>query len=257
MDVEIKFKQGPVVVNENTGQGINNEYPLWNEIIGNEHFPATKESASYQLTLRKKVESHDEVEKTEEELIDALSQLSYVWPFAGGSVMTPEVLRLQYVPSFESNAAEVKKHLLGEANLKRVTRDACFPFEITGTYLRFPLKPAIELCSKSKEDVYLQMLFEYYRKASTDPFTWFIALYNIRDVLKYAFDNSSKKTKNTLSINEKEWKYFGRVLNNNNLRHPPISKASAKSINNEEVNKVKKLGFKWINAYLNYKGIDI
>lgn len=257
MDVVITVKQGPVIIQDHSGWAVKQQYDLWDGIKGEEEFPATKKSAFYWLRLRKNVTSHDEVDGIEKCLIDALRCLSRVWQFAGGTLMSMETTRVERVPSFESNASEVKEHLLAKEGKKQLISNIKMFGEVCGTYRRFPLKPAIELCLKCKEDLDLLMLFEYYCMACTDISTWFIDLYKVRDVLSRILVKKKIKRKN-LNIDLEEWCSFGKKLNAEyDLRHPPRDKAVGKKISREEVQELRKLGSKWITAYLNHIGIEV
>jgi hypothetical protein len=118
--VELSIKEGPLVIDTLFGAGAEKEVPLWDEIVGRETFPATKESAFYQLHLRTPVHRADEVVKAEEHLKICLTFVSHVWHFAGGTLLVYESIRPEKIPRYISNAERIEEELLAMQGKKKI-----------------------------------------------------------------------------------------------------------------------------------------
>lgn len=254
MDVKIELTQSPVYMKWLEGRGLDSEYYLWSEIYGHEFFSKNMESAKYVLTLKKNAIHHAEVSKIEVELVDALTRLSEAWVFSGGSLFPIKEKKLIYQPLYSSNAEEVEKELLAREGKSKVTSDLSLGWESGCTYYEAPLRKAIGICTAAISRPEIQNIVKYYTEARLNGEKWFIDLYKVRDAIKNVY-GSATKAKEILKIDEKEWGYFGDVLNNNNLRHPPKGGASVASISSEEQNKVESLAWEWVSRFLKYEGV--
>ncbi len=256
-EIRIRVRQGPVYVQKNTGEGINKEYGFRESIRVQEKFPAIRGSAFYWLTLKRKTSSYKRIEIIEKELLIALGDLCRVWHFAGGCLMMPIETRSVKIPEYESNAWDVKRHFLKKMGLKDVSISRTIPIDFIGTYRQFPLKNAIRLCHTCDKDLDLLMLFEYYYWALTEPSTWFINLYKIRDVISRICKRVGL-TKSDLGIRNGDWRRFGQKLNDEyDLRHVPNANPNGRDISREEIQELKNLGREWIKLYMKHRNIEI
>jgi hypothetical protein len=63
---------------------------------------------------------------------------------------------------------------------------------------------------------------------------------------KYKCENAAKAA---LGISKNKWKYFGKLLNENDLRHAEIT-GSVPSVSHEEIDKLYRLAHRWAASYL-------
>ncbi|MGR8932450.1 MAG: hypothetical protein ACU836_17635 [Gammaproteobacteria bacterium] len=249
MNIEIKLAHGPVYMRWLKGEGLDNEYPLWESIYGHEYFPKNVESANYVLTLRKNAKQHTEVRSIEHELVDALKKLSEAWVFSGGSLFPIAEKKAVALPLYTSNAKEIEEKLLAEERLTKVVSEDRFSIEIGCTYYDAPLKNAINICSAAFLTPEIQNLVRYYTEARLDNEKWFIQLHKVRESLKNIY-GSDKEAINALGLDKDDWSFFGKVLNNNDLRHPPKGKITVASVSRDDKAKVEALARKWVLIYL-------
>jgi hypothetical protein len=254
MDVKIELAQDPVYMKWLDGKGLNCEYRLWNEIYAHEYFPKNAESAKYVLTLQKCVNHHSEVSKIKAELVDALARLSEAWVFSGGSLLPIKEKRLIYQPLYYSNAHDVEKELLVREGKTKVYSSLSIAWECGCTYYEAPLRKAIRICTAAISRPEIQKVIKYYTDARLNDEKWFIDLYKVRDSIKDVYGSDAKAIE-ALSIDKDDWSYFGKVLNNNDLRHPPKSGTPRSSLREEDKNKVEVLAREWVSRFLKYEGV--
>lgn len=253
--VELSIKEGPVVIDTLFGAGAEKEVPLWDEIVGRETFPATKESAFYQLDLRKPVHCADEVLKAEEHLKLCLTSLSHVWHFAGGILLVYETIRPQKSPRYISNAERIEEELLAMQGKKKVYGEVGFSWNIIGSYRDMPLTLAATLCRAAASNAPLKKMFKYYYAGLTDHEKWFVHIYKVRDALCKVLGKPDE-VRSTLGISSSDWNEFGRILNNYDLRHPEISVRNV-TVPKAEVATAKEMARLWLLAYLRYLGLSV
>ncbi len=113
----------------------------------------------------------------------------------------------------------------------------------------------IEMMNKYRStDKVLDQMLESYKKSVHDPDNEFVYLYEIRERLKTAFNNSEANTKQELNITQTQWSDLGNLANNtpveqsrhrgkfNNLRAAEFS----------ELEKARKTAVDFIKKYLDY-----
>ena len=253
--VELSIKDGPVEIDTLFGAGAEKEVPLWDEIVGRETFPATREAAFYQLDLRKPVHRADEVLKGEEHLKLCLSALSHVWHFAGGTLLIYESSRREKSPRYISNAERIEEDFLAMQGKKKVYFGCGLSWNTIGSYRDMPLTLAANLCRAAASNVPLKKIFEYHYEGLTDNEKWFVHIFNVRDALRKVFGKEDK-VRSTLGISSSDWKEFGRILNNYDLRHPEISVRNV-TVPKAEIAATKEMARLWILAYLQYLGLSV
>jgi hypothetical protein len=59
-----------------------------------------------------------------------------------------------------------------------------------------------------------------------------------------------------LSISKSNWEYFGKIINNNDLRHAEVS-GTAPPVARQDVDHLYALARKWITAYLQKQGLPV
>lgn len=253
------IKEGPISFKTPQPEGVNNKYELWEGIIGEETFPKTTGSAYYILSLRKTVEKSNEVDDVDKLLKDAGKSLAQVWQFASGSRMSLERVVVTRITNenLESNVNEVKETLLEKESLKQVASIGTVAFESCATYYHPPLKIAIELCLMARKNENLKKLFEYHYKTHVDSSEWYIHLYKIREVLVKNIFGNGKYVKSSLDISNNQWSDFGKILDNDDLRHAPKPVNYSQSVSFSEIEYAKKLGYIFVKSYLKHLGYDL
>ena len=251
--VELSIKEGPVEIDTLFGAGAEKEVPLWDEIVGRETFPATKESAFYQLDLRKPVQCADEVLKAEEHLKICLTALSHVWHFAGGTLLIYESIRRDNSPRYISNAERIEEDLLAMQGKKKVYAGFGSSWKTIGSYRDMPLTLAASLCRAADSNAPLKKMFKYHYEGPTDHEKWFVHIYKVREVLCRVL---GEQVRSKLGISSGDWNEFGRILNNYDLRHPEISVRNV-TVPRAEVAAAKEMARLWLLAYLRYLGLSV
>jgi hypothetical protein len=255
-DVRLSVTEGPVIIRGLDGAGVNATHALWDGIVASERFPpeppdAVASGANYVLTLKKGVDHWNDVRRAEAELTKASLMLAAAWPFAGGSYMTLSTREVIYSPRFESNAAEVERIILERCGIAGVTTVTSAPTSWSATYSQPPLCLAARIAQLMHSDFRTQRLLFYHQGAVIERghSSWFISLYKVRDFLCKLYGEREQATKKALNITSVDWKYFGRILNNNDLRHAEIS-GNVPSISNNEIDKLYRLARCWVASYL-------
>jgi len=95
----------------------------------------------------------------------------------------------------------------------------------------------------------------YYRRPRSDRSSWFIDLYKVRDLLKKLY-GGEPAAKAHLGITDADWAFFGRILNNNDLRHAEIT-GVAPPVAQRDVDDLYRLARTWTRSHLKAVGLPI
>jgi hypothetical protein len=231
-------------------------YPLWDSIVAAESFPpgAGASGANYVVTLKKGVNHANEVRSAEGELTKAFQMLAAAWPFSGGSYLIIETREVVCSPRFESNANDLEREMLARSGITRVVTQTNMPLGWSATYRQAPLCSAAVIAQSIHSDFPTRRLLLYHQGAVIErghP-AWFINLYKVRDFLCKLYDGE-KAAKDALKITG-GWSDFGKLLNNNDLRHAEIT-GNAPPIAHEKIDKLYRLAHCWVASYLRTKGL--
>lgn len=261
--LQITLKDGPVLIPSLRQAGVSGHSPLWQGIVASEFFPPGTDSAFYVLTLGKPVSHPDHVSGAEADLIDALRTLAAAWPFAGGSFMVIDTQEVIVSRSFETNADAVRDELLAKLGRKTVSASVTIACESLATYARPPLVLASAIAKVMQDNPALRRLLHYHQRAWVsyycssrgDRASWFIDLYKVRDLLKKLYQCEGKAI-SRLNFPVDDWKYFGGVLNNNDLRHAEITD-TVPDMSRDEVDRLFVIARNMVTAQLKISGLSI
>jgi hypothetical protein len=263
--VQLSITQGPIIIPSLEGAEVAATHPLWDGAIASEYFPpgAGASGANYVVTLKRSVREATEVRHVEDELTRALFMLAEAWPFSGGSHMEIVSRELISSPRFESNADAIEQQLLARNGLEKVTATFGIPAMTGVTYAQPPLALAIRIAELTRVDVPTKRLLHYHyqsridRISSTgiDAAAWCINLYKVRDFLCKLYEGESA-ARTALGIGRREWSDFGKLLNNNDLRHAEIS-GTAPPFRQADINFLYTTAHTWISSYLKTKGLQV
>lgn len=261
--IEVVLKEGPVRIPVLGRSGVDATYDLWNEMSASESFPPDTESAFYFLSIRKPVGDPNQVGEAEAELVSALQLLSAAWPFCGGSFMVLESREVITAAKFQSNASTVLDQLLAQRGERWIAASATVVWEAAATYRLPPLKGASTIAKAATKDYGLHRLLryhqtawvEYYHGRRGDPSSWFIDLYKVRDFLQ-KFYGSEQAAKSELSIDKRDWPFFGGILNNNDLRHAEIT-GLVPSVPRGDIDRLFGLARTWTARHLRKLGLPV
>lgn len=166
-------------------------------------------------------------------------------------------------PRFQSNASNVRDQLLTRAGKRSVYSSANIPYETGATYCCAPLKRAVTITNFAATNNGLRQLLRYHQTAwvsynhvqRKDRTSWFIDLYKVRNFFQkiYGKDENAQRQ---LSISKSDWKFFGNILNHNDLRHAEINGVSP-SVSNEDIARLYKLARQWTAKYLRNLGLPV
>lgn len=259
--VEVVLREGPVLIPSLAGLGVERTYPLWDDISATEFFPGQVESAFYVLSLRKPAQDPEGVVDAEGKLVSTLKVLATAWPFSGGSFMVLESHDVLMSPRFESNAERVRAELLAAVGKRKVTRSVGVPYETLVRYDGPPLEIASVVAKAAMADPGLRRLLAYHQAAwagfycrtRSDRSSWFIELYKLRDLLKKLY-GGKEKAKAQLGISEGDWSFFGRILNNNDLRHAEVA-GVVPPLAAGDVRRLYSLARAWTRSHLKALGL--
>jgi hypothetical protein len=263
--VRIALKETPVIIQSLKGDQVSAEYALWDDIAASEFFPPSVNSAFYILSLEKPVSQASEVWVVESELIEALELLAAAWPFSGGGFIILETRKLPHAPRYESNAKEIETDLFRQA--RQGFADAAarvhLIHEDVATYRQPPLGTAVRLAKVMRENPALNSLLSYHQQACVEYYhpqrakrpSWFIDLYKVREVLKEIYAGEAK-ARSLLNISNSDWSFFGRILNNYDLRHAKVS-GMAQAVPVQDVDRVYRLARSWIQTHLLRQGLPV
>jgi hypothetical protein len=258
--VRICCTEGPIILHNAPATGIQASYPLWNGASASEFFPPGVSSGYYILTLEKSVTHAREVQPVEEELTHALLLIAAAWSFSGGSYMLIESRAAISSPRIKSNADEIERELLGSGDITAQVQEAPVLVDSLVCYSHPPLAHAIKIARTMQSDYITGQLLKYFHTAwvnrpHVDEASWFVNLYKVRDLLQI-FYCGEKPARTTLSIRKTEWKHFGVLLNNNDLRHAEIT-GRAPSVSPVAIEDAYATARRWVTAYLKTKGLTI
>lgn len=254
--VRIVLKDGPVTIPSLGGTGVSASFHLWDDMVASEFFPAKADSAFYVLTLHKEATSANEVSKVETALVRALELLVAAWPFAGGTYLAFEKRALVQAPRYQSSAEEIEAALLARDGRRRVVSSLTTGYEIVGTYLKLPLKIAVELAKAMNADYALRKLMLYHHEACARSPSWFVPLYNVRDSLRRIYDGE-REAKKQLGISNGDWSDFGNFLNvDTDLRHPYVG-GRRRVLSKQEVSRLYQLAHSWVRTHLVNHGLPV
>jgi hypothetical protein len=259
--VRIVLKHGPILMPSLQRAGVEASHALWQGITAAEFYPPNVESAYYVISLEKRLVRSDEAFIVEAELCQALKLLAKAWPFSGGSFMHFETYERVDAPLYESNANEIESKLLAQEGRRRVVASASMGALIAATYRHPPLATASCLAQAMVSDPALDKLLEYHHLARIeyqsrrrlDRSAWFVHLYKIQEGLKKFYRGAANVT-SQLAISKNDWKFFGNILNNNDLRHADIT-GMAPAVPAQDVDRLYRLAYDWIYAHLVNQGL--
>lgn len=228
-----------------------------------EFFPQVLGSAFYVLSLRKSVHEPGQVLAVEEDLLSALDLLAMAWPFSGGSFMVIDSRQLGVSTRCESNGERLRSELLAARGEAFVSSSVAVPSESGATYLRPPLHTASIVAKAAADDYNLCRLLRYHQDAwlgyhdrpRYDRSSWFIDLYKVRDLLKKLY-GGEKAAKLRLAIASSDWSLFGRILNDNDLRHATVA-GVVPPVATEDLDRLFCLARDWIRAHLKVIGLPL
>jgi len=257
-EVRLTLTEGPVC---GLGDiGIEASHSLWDSIIATESFPpsAGATGANYVVKLKKTVSHANEVRPAENELTMALQMLAAAWPFSGGSYLLIETREVVYSSRCKSNASDVERDMLARNGLTTAALTTAVPLGWSATYTQPPLCLAVRIAQSMRSDPQMGRLLRYHQNAvierghpsTPESAAWFISLYKVRELL-CKLHGGERATKAALNIQE-GWSRFGRLLNNNDLRHADTS-GDEPTIRPEDVNELYRLAYCWVAAYLRTK----
>jgi hypothetical protein len=261
MSVQLKIKEGPVVLKKGGKDGIAASHQLWDGAVAVESFPATTGSAFYAVTLEKPVTDGRKVREAEKDLTEALLLIARAWSFSGGTYMIVETREVVLSSRVESNAHAVEQEFLAREGLVGLRADAVMKVEFSATYHQPPLSLAIEIAKLMRADFIARQLLTYFDRAWVDYYHyrstalsyWFVDLYKVRDLIA-KFYGGENAARSALGIIKSEWSFFGDVLNNNDLRHAEVT-GTAPPVPPEDVARIFAIARTWISSYLVCKGI--
>jgi hypothetical protein len=186
------------------------------------------------------------------------SPLAAAWPFSGGGFIILETRKVPHAPRYESNAKEIETALLCQA--RQGFRDGAARFHLIhediATYRQPPLATAVRLAKVMRENPALNSLLSYHQQACVEYYhpqrakrpSWFIDLYKVREVLKEIYAGEAK-AQSVLNISNEDWRFFGRILNNYDLRHAKVS-GIAEAVLAQDVDRLYRLARSWIQTHL-------
>ncbi len=240
MYINIKLKQGPIIIKGHSGESIENSAELFDHVIATESFPATRNSAFYFLHLKKEALFSAEVFDIERDLYLNMEKLAHVWHFAGGSILNIGDYTIQSNGLIESNANEIRINLMNKEGINETSRSGLIPMEYTSTYIQPPLKSAVGILNNIQENQDLMRMLKHYYNGRTRQFDWFVQLYMVLDVFKKLFSKANLKKR----INQSEISFFEKKLNQ--LRHDQKDP----KINSVDKSKLLRIAYNWIFDYL-------
>lgn len=250
-------------------EGMEARYSLWHSIVASECSPpgSGASGANYVVRLTKRVSHASEVRLAEYELTKALQMLAAAWPFSGGSYLIVETRDVVCSPRFENNADDLEREMLARSGLTRVVSEVRMPIGWSATYSQAPLRVAVDIMRSMHSDFPTRRLLLYHQGAVMERggSSWFISIYKVRDFLCKLYGATQKAkagkkikgaeaTKTALNITDEDWEYFGRILNNNDLRHAEIS-GNVPSVSHDEIDELYRLAHCWVASYLRVKGL--
>jgi hypothetical protein len=234
------------------GRGTAKSLPLWDGITAREIFPATNGAAFYELSVEKEA-TESEIRRVEGQLREALEALARAWRFAGGSLLRTETSTLDTEKLYESNAEQVGEEFLAERGLKRTVKTFPCSVETCAGYSRPPLEDAVGISLEAQANPTLALLLRYHSVVYSGSPKWWVEASKIRDALSHEF-GGEKETREALGISRGDWRDFGQILNNDDLRHSPTS-GKGRTGAAEKLRRVKRLSREWVERYMQRVGL--
>ncbi len=219
MELKLTIKHEPVRIDSVGKDGFCKQFQLENGVVCEEDIPAGEDLNQYIISLRKDIALSKDAYTTENELKKVLEDLTKVWPVITGYRMGHDKSTTTKVPSYESNAHEVKDALLKKEKREKIYAELKSSWSIWNAYKVPPLEEALKLRSAILDDPKLDRLIKYLFNGYENHEFWFLFIYKVRDQLKIIHGNE-KETRTILKILETQWNDFGNTLNNYDLRHP-------------------------------------
>ena len=169
--------------------------------------------------------------------------------------MDIQTRRVVNSPRVTTNSDVVIERLLSRDDHAPVTAHSATPIETSATYSQPPLALATEIAWLMQKDFLVRRLIGYYQQAWIERGTpsWALHLYKVRDLFQKKYDGACA-AQSALAIPNKEWECFGRLLNNNDLRHAEIDNVPP-TIGAEDVLWLYNTARRWIARYLEIKGV--
>lgn len=166
-------------------------------------------------------------------------------------------------PRFESNAHRLHSELLARRGQSSVAASATMLYQTLATYGAPPLESASFVARAALADHGLRRLLEYhqaawvayYGRGRIDLSSWFIDLYKVRDLLA-KLHSDEETAKSRLAIPDVDWSFFGRILNNNDLRHAEVA-GVVPSVDREDVRRLYDLARRWTLSHLRTLGLPV
>jgi hypothetical protein len=118
-----------------------------------------------------------------------------------------------------------------------------------------PLRNAVTLCGLARSDERVARLFDYYDRVWHEA-AWYVPLYKLREVLE-ELAGSAKDAQSRFGISSAEWSWFGRTLNNYDLRHAPDATQPPSlrvPVSASDESRVTQMGADWIRAFIGTTG---
>ncbi len=253
--LEFTMRIGPIRFPNGGLPGIDREHQLSKDVFICEQSDPSKNTAFYNLILKKELTDHEDVDKASLQLNEYLRWFGFAWYWAGGGLTRFEELKIRRETLFESNAEIIRNELLEEKGIIELNSQGMMNVEFTQTLIDYPLERAVEIFAKCEVDKHLGDLLRYYYEASFNELTWYAELYKIVDVLKKKFVNL-KHAQQILDIRYEDWKFFEKTLDNHNLRHASNIGAKSDLLDSESKTKLFALAEKWIKNYLSRSSFD-
>jgi hypothetical protein len=241
--------------------GVNSSATLWADIEARESFPPGTDSAFYTISLSKPVTHLAEADAAKVELTSAFLSLAYAWSFSGGPMLIVEERTTISTSRLETNASEVRATLAREG-ASTVEASQMVSYESLAGYRQPPLALATAIAIRENDEPGLKQLLRYfyaawiayYRTERSHRAAWFIDLYKVRDLLDHLHGGQENACR-SLGIPHSDWSFFGKTLNNGDLRHASVRATAA--LGATSVNRLYDLSRIWIAAHLRIIGLSV
>lgn len=207
----------------------------------------------YEISIFKEVLSLEELYQTKEKILNILEKIALLWPIVTGYSLRYVDIEKKILPKYQSNFDEVESKILETLGKTKKILSQNIMYKIYNEFDKPPLELTLKIYETIKKEPDVWKLLKYYAYSLLDKDCWFVHLYKVRDKLeqivkkKYNFKKDYQVRKK-LNIPQEEWKDFGKILNNYDLRHP--GELNGK-ISEADINKIKLLARKWIITFLN------
>lgn len=260
--LRLTVRDGPVSLSLTGASGVSGSLPLWAGIEASEFFPPGTDQAFYVVTVQMSVRRMAEIPAAETQLASALGLLAYAWAFAGGTMLLVHERTTIQGPRFETNIDEVRELLMATDSGTRITASSTSSYESVAGYRAPPLPLAGAIAVAMRTNAGLQQLLRYYYHAWVDYFgtrdglraSWFVDLYKVRDLIK-RLHSEEASAQRELQISAADWQFFGRALNNGDLRHGSLIEVAR--LDASVVHRLFDVARSWIAAHLRFAGLTV